>query len=427
MGKLHLFDAFGIELEYMLVDAETLEVSPRADEVLRAMRKSVDKTDAGDGDSIPPTDVEQGDVTWSNELARHVLELKTTDPAQRLSRTVGDFEKTLRSTNQMIAEQGLRLLPTAMHPWMNPVVQTQLWPHQYAEIYQTYDRIFNCRSHGWANVQSVHLNLPFSGDEEFAPLHAAVRLLLPILPALAASSPIVDGVATGLHDTRLRYYADHCHVIPSLMGSVIPESVYDQASYEATIFAPIRRDTLPHDPSGIMDHEFMNARGAIARFDRGSIEIRVMDVQEHPGADLAICGLVICIAKLLVSQAWTSLEEQKQSPTESLRRLMDQVLVDGERTVIDDVEFLRHFAIKDSKITAKDLWRRLIESACSFDGTLDAVSAPLDVIQKYGTLSTRILNSLDTKPGEPIPHEALRDVYEELANCLGRQEPFRPS
>ena len=32
----------------------------------------------------------------------------------------------------------------------------------------------------------------------------------------------------------------------------------------------------------------MNSRGAIARFDRNAIEIRVIDVQECPKADLAI-------------------------------------------------------------------------------------------------------------------------------------------
>jgi hypothetical protein len=32
-----------------------------------------------------------------------------------------------------------------------------------------------------------------------------------------------------------------------------------------------------------MDHHFANSRGAIARFDRGAIEIRVIDIQECPG------------------------------------------------------------------------------------------------------------------------------------------------
>ncbi|TWT89197.1 carboxylate-amine ligase [Neorhodopirellula pilleata] len=422
MSELHLFDAFGIELEYMIVDEETLDIAPRADDVLLALNRLNDSSI-----TVPPTDFEQGAITWSNELARHVLELKTTDPAKRLSRVASDFENALSAIKSTLSGDGLRLLPTAMHPWMNPATQTQLWPHEYHEIYETYDRIFDCRSHGWANVQSVHLNLPFHGEEEFAKLHAAVRLLLPILPALAASSPIVDGRATGRRDSRLQYYIDHCRVIPSLTGPIIPEAVYDESTYESTIFAPIRRDILPHDPNQVMNHEFLNARGAIARFDRGSIEVRVMDVQEYPGADLAICGLVVCVAKLLVAETWTSLDRQKEMPTSSLRTLLDQIIVDGERTVITDLEFLQHFAIDEPKITAKDLWTILIERARDGDSSLDAVAAPLEVIRKHGTLATRILKTLDVRPGDPISPEALHDVYQELADCLSRWEPFYPS
>ena len=45
-----------------------------------------------------------------------------------------------------------------------------------ASIYDTFDRIFSCKGHGWANLQSMQINLPFRGDEEFARLHAAIRV-----------------------------------------------------------------------------------------------------------------------------------------------------------------------------------------------------------------------------------------------------------
>ncbi len=40
-GTLHLFDAHGIEVEYMLVDAESLDVAPAADELLEAVAGEV--------------------------------------------------------------------------------------------------------------------------------------------------------------------------------------------------------------------------------------------------------------------------------------------------------------------------------------------------------------------------------------------------
>ena len=89
-------------------------------------------------------------------------------------------------------------MPTGMHPWMDPAREFELWPHGDREIYAAFDRIFDCRGHGWANLQSMHLNLPFADDDEFGRLHAAIRALLPLLPALAASSPFADGHARGL-------------------------------------------------------------------------------------------------------------------------------------------------------------------------------------------------------------------------------------
>jgi len=54
------------------------------------------------------------------------------------------------------------------------------------------------------------------------------------------------------------------------------------------ILAPLYAEMHPLDPEGILCHEWLNSRGAIARFDRNAVEIRLVDVQECPLADLAI-------------------------------------------------------------------------------------------------------------------------------------------
>ncbi len=67
------FEAFGVEIEYMIVDARTLDVRPITDRVLEAVAGEI------------TSDVEAGDITWSNELSAHVIELKTTEPARSLA------------------------------------------------------------------------------------------------------------------------------------------------------------------------------------------------------------------------------------------------------------------------------------------------------------------------------------------------------
>ena len=408
---LKLFDAFGIEMEYMLVDRDTLEVRPIADTLLAIL--SGGKT---------ASDYQSGPITWSNELALHVIELKTTLPVSNIRSLPSRFENAIGELRPVLDRLNARLLPTAMHPWMNPATETILWPHQNYEIYQTYDRIFNCKSHGWANVQSVHLNLPFDGDDEFAKLHAAVRLVLSILPALTASSPVLDGRYTGLMDTRMQHYADHCKVMPSLTGHLIPEPIFDEATYRSEIFDRIADDIKPHDPAGVLEVDFLNARGAIARFDRGSIELRVMDVQEYPGADVAICAAVIAVVKSLVTEQWSTTASQKLVSTDRLRSILDAVTIKAENAIINDTEFLTLLGTAKTSCTAGELWATLLDRVRKQDTALASLYAPIEIIMQQGTLATRICSSL----GKTFDREELHNVYDQLADCLINWEPFQP-
>ncbi|TWT94002.1 glutamate-cysteine ligase family protein [Stieleria varia] len=410
-NPLGLFDAFGVELEYMIVDRQTLDVRSVADEVLCAM--------AG----TPTSDVERGPITWSNELAAHVIELKTTMPEPDLATLPQLFRTAINDLDHVLEPMHLMLLPTAAHPWMNPEKETELWPHEGTEIYRVYDRIFNCRSHGWGNVQSVHLNLPFDGAEQFARLHAAIRLILPLLPALAASSPVVDGAFGGFMDCRMKSYADHCSVVPVMTGDVIPEAIYDEASYRSEIFGPIAAAIEPHDSDRLMQTDFLNARGAIARFDRGSIEIRVMDVQEYPAADVAISAAVVAVLRRLVDETWTSHSSQREMPAGELRRILDATTMDAERAEIDSAVLLNHFGFDESSMAASEFWQRLLSETDGVAAELSDHSRPLQVILSQGSLASRIMRAL----GPSFDSHDLHRVYGRVGECLRQWGSFEPA
>src|SRR5690606_28989153 len=152
---------------------------------------------------------------------------------------------------------------------------------------------------------------PFDGDEQFRRLHAAIRIVLPLLPALAASSPFMDGAAAPVLDMRLEAYRKNCVRVPSVTGQVVPELVTTRAEYEGNILNRIYRDLELLDPEGILREEWVNARGAIARFTRGTIEIRVLDIQECPAADLAILQFIVNILQGLVDERLSTLEAQE--------------------------------------------------------------------------------------------------------------------
>jgi hypothetical protein len=100
-------------------------------------------------------------------------------------------------------------------------------------------------------------------------------------------------------------------------GQVIPEAVFSFAAYHE-LLQRIYRDIAPHDPDGVLQDEWLNARGAIARFDRGAIEIRVLDTQECPEQDLAVAAFVTSLVEATYKQTFCSLVEQKQVTTELL-------------------------------------------------------------------------------------------------------------
>ncbi len=409
--KLRLFEAFGVELEYMIVDAQSLDVRSIADELMR---------DATGGDQYVG-EVEAGDVSWSNELVAHVVELKTADPASSLSPLAPSFQGQIRRINELLAPHGAKLMPGGMHPWMDPLRETRLWPHDCSEIYEAFNKIFDCQGHGWSNLQSVHLNLPFADDEEFGRLHAAIRLVLPILPALAASSPIVDGRAAGTLDTRLEVYRTNSRRIPSITGHVVPEPVFSEADYRQVILNTLYAEIAPHDPTGVLQEEWLNARGAIARFERNTIEIRVLDIQECPAADLAICGLAVGTLRALVEERFCTLAQQQAWPAERLAAILLAAIRDGEQTIVRDAEYLALFGLNAESASLADLWRHIHERVADRPGRTPATDQALAVILDSGPLARRILNALGSNVAD---RAALAGVYARLCACLERGEMF---
>jgi gamma-glutamyl:cysteine ligase YbdK (ATP-grasp superfamily) len=401
----HIFEGFGLELEYMIVDQETLDVLPVADQLLAAAAGSV------------VNDVLRGAFEWSNELALHVIEMKTNGPVATLNGLATGFHEQVRSMNLLLAPLGATLLPSAMHPWMDPYRETKLWPHGYRAVYEAYNRIFNCQGHGWSNLQSVHLNLGFQGDDEFGRLHAAIRLILPLLPALAASSPFVEGRATGLLDNRLEFYRHNQERIPSLAGAIIPEPIYSKQQYESVILHKNYQDIAPHDPDHILQDEWLNSRGAIARFQRSAIEIRLLDIQECPAADAAISTAIVGVLQALVAERWSSRAEQQAFPVLPLADLLHGCIRNAEQTTIADPAFLRLFGVNKQSLSAGELWQMLIEKTSAGD---DEARPCLDVIIKQGPLARRLLKSAGNTPKQA----QLRELYGRLRACLAAGEMF---
>lgn len=397
-----LFSVYGIELEYMIVDRDTLNIKPIADEIMR------DK----DGEIV--TELEWGEIALNNELALHVLEFKTNGPKPSLTPLPELFHEAFLRVNKQLEKFNAELMPTGMHPWYDPHLDAKLWPHGDRTIYETFNRIFDCRGHGWSNLQSTHINLPFANEKEFIQLHNAIRVIMPLIPALAASTPFSEGKKSTVLDTRLSHYGNNQKKIPSISGQVIPENITGLQHYHDEILQPMYKAILPFDPDKILQYEWLNSRGAIARFDRSAIEIRVMDIQECALADMACVAAIVAVCQNLIEN--TDAYLHRPLSTEELRYLFDQNIKTGLRTVIDSKEYYHQFGLSNGRsLRADEVWAQLIARV---ENRIDSrYQIVLEKILQQGNLSERLLRAVKSL-------NDLKPVYRELCGCLVENRLF---
>ncbi|WP_420126103.1 glutamate-cysteine ligase family protein [Longimicrobium sp.] len=412
-GERHYkpFEVAGMELEYPTVDRD-LNVVSLVEPAFRVL--------AGRGTS----DVDLGAVGFSNEIADHVFEIKTQQPV----RSLADAERMLaegvqRFSAVLHAEFGARLMPTGMHPWFDPR-NGKLWTRSGLRVYTTYARLFDVRTHGWMNVHAAHLNLPMGREVDAMAMHTAAALLIPYLPALAASSPMYDGDLQPAVDGRLAWILEHQARIPESCGQLVPEYVDSFGDYRKQILAPMYRalDRLPD--TGAIRHEFFNTRGAILRFARRAMEVRVLDTQECVKMDVAIAVFVRAALKHLTARAAAGRVELPDHT----------VLVEDFRACIHAGSEARvrapHLDVDrdaDGSADARTALRHLLAGARRTvrkdeAGYLDLVARMIEA----GTLSERIRAEMApfAQADDETFTEAARRIYIELIDCLEANEPW---
>lgn len=407
MSNYPIFSVLGIEIEYMLVDNKDLQIQPKSDVILKALA----------GHQVDEVDL--GDIAISNELVMHVLEFKNNGPKSRTAPVAQHFQKTIQDLQPLLEELGLLLLPTGAHPWMDPHTETVRWPHGHHDIYQQFDAIFDCKGHGWSNLQSMHVNLPYANEEEFCQLHNLIRLIVPLLPSLAASTPFLDGKPTGLLDSRLHFYNCNQQKIPSISGHIVPEFIRTESEYQHTILNPMYQDIKPFDPKGILQHSWLNSRAAIPKFNYKAIEIRVLDTQECTEADIAIAHAITAIL-----QHWQqSSQYYLENPCEinRLKPIYHSSIKTGFDTLVEDKELLKQWQLPLTPMNLQQIWSKLIEIISS--KLTQKQQTVLEFIIKEGNLSQRLLKSFQKQAEK----QTLKDIYRQLAFCLISNQQYRPS
>jgi gamma-glutamyl:cysteine ligase YbdK (ATP-grasp superfamily) len=236
--------------------------------------------------------IELPSFTFGKEMQLHVMEIKANQPFK----SPFEFEETMQiavsTLSQIVQKYGAMLLGTGMHPLLK-LQDTGIWPHYHKKIYQQYGKIFDLNQHGWLNIQSFHLNLPFQKEADGIQTHNQLVNLCAYLPAISTSSPIYEGKIGLDVDNRLQFYKVNQKEIPSISGDVIPEYVSSLGQYKRDVIERYSQDLANAGADKtLLRREWVNSRGVIFRFDRCALEVRVMDEQECIKSDVALACFV---------------------------------------------------------------------------------------------------------------------------------------
>jgi hypothetical protein len=174
-------------------------------------------------------------------------------------------------------------------------------------------------------------------------------------------------------------------------------------------------EIAPHDPAGVLRHEWLNSRGAIPRFDRDALEIRLIDVQECPLADLSIAAAAVTVIHWLYAERSASLADQQAQQTSLLAGVLRTTIREADEAIVDNVPYLRALGIGATRCSAGDAWRVLLDASAHDAALAGAWWRPaLDMILAQGPLARRIVRATGKHPSR----RRLHDVYARLCDCL---------
>ncbi len=390
-------EVLGPEHEFALVD-EALQPMPVVDQVIKALRGRVSNH------------VNCQTFTFGKELQAHVAEFK----ANRPFTSPILFEETMQHAVTQIHELlttkfKAQLLGTGMHPLLVPR-DAKIWAHRDRKIYKELHQIFDLHQHGWVNIHAFQLNLPYGTQNEAICLHNLICQILPYIVAITASSPICEGDFSEYCDTRLKFYQQSQSRVPSLFGEIIPETVTSFHEYWEKIITRYSRDlAVVGAPPFLLQREWLNSRGAIFRFDRRAIEIRIMDEQECIKSDVALSCFIRASLRGLFSQ------NELRVPRQTLIQDLDAVMREGLTASVGHPQ----------GPTAKHVCRALMRVAVN-NATFDEKQylRYVNLRIEEGNLSDIIRRDVEKKAQKTTMREALVTIYTRLIQHLLRNEMY---
>ena len=255
----------GLEEEFSILDPVSLDLAPRFEEL---------RDEAASFDPLLHEHI-------TGELISSEIEI-ISGPGADLADALARQRERRRALFALAASRGAELGATGTHPWADyreqPVIDT---PH--------YHRVEDGLKYvAWRNnTFSLHVHVGVNDIDRAVRVCDRLRPVLPLLLALSANSPFLDGRLAGLHSARSQTFTR------SFPRCGVPYAFGGWPAYRDYIDLLIRTNSII---------EFTQVWWSVRpHFSYGTVEVRICDVQATAAESDALAGLTVaCVAQAML-------------------------------------------------------------------------------------------------------------------------------
>jgi glutamate---cysteine ligase / carboxylate-amine ligase len=246
----------GLEEEFAILDAGTLELVSRFEE----LRDAAATSDPALAESI------------SGELIASEIEIRS-GRGETLATSVAAQRDYRRRLFALAAERGVALGATGTHPWADYRDQRIIDTEHYQRLNDQLRYVV------WRNnTFSLHVHVGVQGADRAVRTCDRLRPILPLLLAVSANSPYLDGQDSGLHSARTVTFT---RIFPRCG---VPDTFGDWSAFRDYIDFLLRTRSIV---------EYTQVWWSVrphASF--GTVEVRICDAQTSAAESEALAALV---------------------------------------------------------------------------------------------------------------------------------------
>jgi carboxylate-amine ligase len=252
----------GIEEEFALLDPVTLDLVPRFEE----LRDCASVRDPLLAESI------------TGELISSEIEI-VSGRGESLADAFARQRERRRRLFALVGREGAALAATGTHPWADYRQQSIIDTEHYRRVEQGLKYV------AWRNnTFSLHVHVGMRDIDRAVRVCDRLRPVLPLLLAVSANSPYLDGRDSGLHSARTQSFTRN------FPRCGIPDAFGGWMAYREYIEFLLRTNSIV---------EFTQVWWSVRpHFVFGTVEVRICDAQSTVGESEALAALMVaCVAQ----------------------------------------------------------------------------------------------------------------------------------